>query len=142
MTFTVWKRVGGPCYIMPYQYKGIFAPTTDYIPAPNYGAIMILVEEDSTLIVYDDDSVKGKIECHFRDNKKWKYIPSPEKDENDEAYSKGRREHLYRLPYIEINILESYARTYLDDMMQLSSDKLESETEDEPDRWDRTSQDK
>lgn len=44
-TFTVWKNLGGTCYIMPYKYYGIFPPKKNFITTPNLGGITICIDK-------------------------------------------------------------------------------------------------
>lgn len=36
---TVWKRLGGSCYIMPYSYYGILSPKDNFIKYSNVGSM-------------------------------------------------------------------------------------------------------
>lgn len=36
---TVWKNIGGSCYIMPYRYYGLFHPSDGYIKTSNLSYI-------------------------------------------------------------------------------------------------------
>lgn len=53
---TVWKRVGGTCYIIPGKYYGILRPSQDYIKTTNDNAITILFActQDVDFIISND----------------------------------------------------------------------------------------
>ena len=76
VTFTVWKRYGGYCYIMPYRYLGVTKPKSDYIIASNIGAICVYIDKDSTLIIYDDAYRERGIKCNTASSK-WNYVEEP-----------------------------------------------------------------
>lgn len=134
-TFTVWNRLDGMCYIMPYRYKGVFSPKENYISVSNHSAVMILMEDDSTYIVYNVPSRGGKIECRFKDNK-CRYIPPPEDFNDQDVYWKVWDEYENRLPYIWIDVLESDVSTYRDRTRQNVSSQQETNLEKQPERWD------
>jgi len=46
---TIWKTIGGKCYIMPYRYLGLLYPPNDYIETRNDNVLAIAVEHAPTL---------------------------------------------------------------------------------------------
>ncbi len=52
---TVWKRLGGDCYIIPYKYFGVFVPS-EYIKTKNSNAITIIYDKQSEYdyVVFND----------------------------------------------------------------------------------------
>lgn len=73
MTFTVWRKYGGYCYITPYRYWGLSAPENDYIKARNVGAVHIFINnKDSSLLIFNyliNDCYSNDIECVFQNFK-------------------------------------------------------------------------
>lgn len=69
VTFTVWKKWGGYCYITPYRYWGLSAPENDYIKARNVGKVHIFINNrDSSLLIFNyssHDVYSNDIECVF-----------------------------------------------------------------------------
>lgn len=111
VTFTVWKRLGGKCYITPYKYWGLTAPKKDYIIAPNLGSIAIFIDKDSTLIIFDEDLLKNTIECHFI-NYKYRYIPYSQELDSIKSQAKRQREYEKTMPHIYINLEETYVSSH------------------------------
>lgn len=102
---TVWKRVGGDCYIMPYRYYGLTLPEDNFIKTYNKSnfEFFFLNNSPQILIIRTDDSY----EYHNR-NSNFKLIKYEDKwsnrifKNNFENYQKG-------VNRIFINIKESYA---------------------------------
>lgn len=108
MTFTVWKKSNGKCYITPYRYWGLKLPSKNYIIVPNLGSITFCIKEDSLIIFNEGCSEcsaneNENFECHLT-NYKYSYIES----EDYEYIRKMRRKYLENFPYISIAIDELY----------------------------------
>lgn len=70
MTFTVWKKWGGYCYVTPYQYWGITTPKDNYIRMSNVGNAVIYLQKDTLLIFHHPTDVgvrNNDISCHLSD---------------------------------------------------------------------------
>lgn len=44
---TIWKTYGGTCYIIPYRYFGIIAPSHDFIKTSNINTVTIIDDPTS-----------------------------------------------------------------------------------------------
>lgn len=111
INFTVWKRLGGDCIIMPYKYYGLTVPKSDYIIASNRGAISIFVNNDLSLIFYNE-AYDQKEQINFNlPNYKYNYIEYPRKEGIDSirSYAKKQSELREYLPNIYIDIKEMYS---------------------------------
>ena len=107
ITFTVWKRFGGYCYITPYKYYGVTKPKNDYIIASNSGGIYVYIAKDSTLIIYDNAYAIRGIECNFS-SFKWHHLKNPSPYDRNFAF---KRDSLYgNLPTLDVDIRNSCAR--------------------------------
>lgn len=73
--FTVWKRWGGTCYLMPYKYKGLSLPETDYMTLSNVGDATIFIKPDSSLVIFAD-----KAAIPFFENYEYEFFNWGEKD--------------------------------------------------------------
>jgi len=112
LTFTVWKRTDGYCYITPYAYWGFSSPKDDYIRASNIGQIDIYIDNDSTLLVFNSYhhlEYKNEIECYLRKYKYRHFEASP--SYNDKSWELKRIKYRNNLPFIEINIREMNVST-------------------------------
>jgi len=50
---TVWKRIGGYCYIIPGKYYGIFEPKDNYVKTDNLvESLTIIFTNDNRLVIY------------------------------------------------------------------------------------------
>ncbi len=52
---TVWKRIGGTCYVMPYKYYGLFRPRDCYIITTNSSDIGFIWKNKKEIIVHVDE---------------------------------------------------------------------------------------
>lgn len=59
---TVWKRLGGKCYIVPSKYYGVFKPSKNYIKATNTQYLTLYFSNDipNKMIVRNQGSSTGK----------------------------------------------------------------------------------
>jgi len=54
---TVWKRIGGICFIIPGKYYGIFKPSGTYIQTSNDNSLIVLyfiTKFPKTIIIWGD----------------------------------------------------------------------------------------
>jgi hypothetical protein len=110
-TFTVWKRLGGTCYITPYEYKCLLPPQQDYIKTTNWNDLAICIEKDSSFIIFDDGNHRkgAYVKCNFT-NYKYKVFKDENKTIEDvKLYGKYREEYLTKFPYIELIIFDIFA---------------------------------
>lgn len=107
MTFTVWKKWGGYCYVTPYRYWGLFTPRGDYIKMPNVGNINIYIDNDSTLLIFNEstnDGICNDVECHFYTYKfKHFYLDSLSSLEETRLFEMKRVGYRQTLPFIDIS---------------------------------------
>jgi len=107
---TVWKRIGGDCYIMPYKYYLLSKPFDNYIRTSNTGLISVVWEDDR--IVYVDGSDEFEI---INQNSRAICILSYEenKSRNDSVFTDiidGYRQYKEDVIYFSIDIEENWAR--------------------------------
>lgn len=107
MTFTVWKKWGGYCYVTPYRYWGLFTPKRDYIKMSNVGNINIYLDKDSTLLIFNEstnDGICNDVECHLHTYKfKHFYLDSLSSMEETRLFEMKRVEYRQTLPFIDIS---------------------------------------
>ncbi len=100
---TVWKRIGGKCYVIPYKYYGIIKPISCAIESVNTGGVT-LIWYNGRLIVDTDSKMKiiNKGDCLLED-----YMNKKHKNDsiflwNDDGVFKLKSD----LKYISISILD------------------------------------
>lgn len=107
MTFTVWKKLGGYCYVLPYRYWGLFSPVKDYIKMSNVGNINIYLDKDSTLLIFNEptnDGICNDVECHFQTYKfKHFCLDSLSSMEETRLFEMKRIGYRQTLPFIDIS---------------------------------------
>lgn len=107
MIFTVWKKVGGYCYVIPYRYWGLFSPAKDYIKMSNVGNVGIYIDKDSTLLIlneFTNDGIYNGVECHFQTYKfKHIYLDSLSSMEEVRLFEMKRAGYRQTLPFIDIS---------------------------------------
>lgn len=105
--FTVWKKVGGDCYIIPGRYYSFKSPKKDYIRISNTGGLLISLKNDSTLLIFnnryiDNDSVYINLQ-----NYKFEYYsPNPSSLDEIKTWREKRRSNMKNLPFLEIDVRE------------------------------------
>jgi len=115
VTFTIFKTRNG-AYVIPYRYYGFSAPKEDYIRTSNTGSLVIFVDDNSMLLIFNDKgySKDGNwIEICFR-NYKYQYFPpivSLEWENNRLLGEKSLEQH-----FEEIDLLEKKRKTYADNL--------------------------
>ena len=116
ITFTLYIKFGGKCYIMPYEYTGIFAPNQDYIEINKTDNILICIEKDSYFVIFEEQSQTGEpnITYHFN-NYKCKIFKEKDYQSNTDyrrnlelldEYPKIRGYYVGKYPFIEMSLKE------------------------------------
>ena len=106
ITFTIWKQFGGDCYITPYRYWWFSTPKKDYIKTSNVGGVLIHINEDSTLIIFNNCYINDDVKCHFTNYKNQCNSPDPSNYEEIKAWNEKRNSYRDSLPFIEIDVRE------------------------------------
>lgn len=92
---TIWKRLGGETFIMPYKYCGFTLPEKNFIVIDNWGRLEIIFRNDSTLLIFNsriDKKIKGI------------YLP-------DYKYKFFNHSNINQIPIVELlDSLSSYNR--------------------------------
>lgn len=109
---TVWKRVGGECFIMPYKYCGLTLPEKNFIVVHNLGGLDIFFSNDSTLLIHKGGGIQ-KIKGIYLPDYKYEYfagldfskIPMSEVADTLKSYDR-EKEKLKRFPWISISVRE------------------------------------
>lgn len=101
---TIWKRIGGRCYVIPYKYYGIIKPSSCAIETVNTGGIT-LIWYNRKVIINTDSKMKiiNKGDCILED-----YMDK--KDENDSIFlwnDDGTNKLKSDLKYLSIYILDN-----------------------------------
>lgn len=113
---TVWKRLGGKCYIIPCKYYGVFKPSENYIKAANTQYLTLYFSDDipNEMIVRDQGNPTGEKE-------KYEIVNNLPEILEITDYSDDYKIILYELDalrfkdvkasteYIDLNVYENYA---------------------------------
>ena len=104
---TVWKRIGGKCYIIPQNYHSYWAPEKDYLLTTNDNSLIVVWDKNSKydIIVMDNYGMPVKL---VTKNLKIKYFKFDERKEFEESYYPAGK-MLQPLEYLYINIKEDCA---------------------------------
>lgn len=107
---TVWKRIGGTCYVIPTKYYGIIKSSDNFIKTTNTSDLDVIWESPNYIIV----AVDNKTEIINKNLKEFSIVNyNFAKSYNDSLYTFFDGEYLrYKndVDYISIDIKESYAR--------------------------------
>lgn len=109
---TVWKRLGGDCYIISGKYSGLFRPSNDYLKTSNtqYLTLYYYDRLPENIIVRDQGTsggfegkyeLRGNIFVEYTDKYKESLYPE------DAVYRKDIKEGVV---FIDLNIKENYAK--------------------------------
>ena len=101
---------------MPYEYTGIFAPKQDYIEINKSDDILICIENDSSYVIFEEQSQTGEpnITYHFA-NYKCKIFKEKDYQSNTDyqrnlelldEYPKIRGYYVGKYPFIEMSLKE------------------------------------
>ena len=110
ISFTVWKRVGGYCYVIPGRYYSLKKPKKDYIRVSNVGSLLICLKNDSSLVLFNNRYIDNdSVYINFKNYKFEYYSPNSRSidviTKCDEMRSVNRR----NLPFLEVDIREMSA---------------------------------
>ena len=107
MTFTVWKKWGGYCYVTPYRYWGLFTPERNYIKMSNVGNVNVYLDKNSTLLIFNEstnDGATNDVECHLQTYKfKHFSLNSLSSMEETRLFEVKKRGYRQTLPFIDIS---------------------------------------
>lgn len=100
---TVWKRIGGKCYVIPYKYYGVIKPSSCAIETVNTASVTLIWYNDR-LIVNTDSEMKiiNDGDCILED-----YMNN--EDENDSRFlwnDNGINKLKSDLKYLSVYILD------------------------------------
>ena len=108
--FTVWKKVGGYCYIIPGRYYSFKNPKKDYIRVSNTGCLFICLKKDSTLIVFNNRYIDSdSVYINLKNYKFEYYSPNPRSLDEIEKWEEMRRSNRANLPFLEVDVREMSA---------------------------------
>jgi len=106
---TVWKRIGGTCYIIPRKYYGITEPSDNFIRTTNVSDLDLIWKKPEQMLV-----VGKEVKIFNRDKDAIIMVNYNEmRQHNDSLYlSFDGSYHRYKkeVDYIYINIKEGYAK--------------------------------
>lgn len=110
---TVWKRIGGKCYVLPYKYYSFFKPDDNFITIPtNDYPTDLIFENDVNYIKIVVDRFKEDFE--IVNNSRDKYIIINYNDFEDEfdsiyTFKEGHyRKYKEEVIFLSINLKEGY----------------------------------
>lgn len=100
---TVWKRIGGKCYVVPYKYYGVIKPSSCAIETVNTGGVTLIWYNGRLIVNTDSEKkiIKGG-DCILED-----YMNN--EDENDSIFlwnDNGTNKLKSDLKYLSIYILD------------------------------------
>lgn len=105
--FTVWKKVGGYCYITPDRYYSFKNPTKNYIRASNVGSLLICLKNDSTLVIFNNRYIDNdSVYINLKNYRFEYYSPNPRSLDDIKVWDKRRESCMKKFPYLEIDIRE------------------------------------
>jgi surface polysaccharide O-acyltransferase-like enzyme len=113
ITFTIWKTKNG-CYITPYRYLGLTLPQNDYIKTGNLGEVLIAIDKDTTLLIFNDCYTDGiSVECVLSKYRYQYFSPSLSGRTLKEVnlfHTRRKTCFELNLPVISMDIKEMYVR--------------------------------
>lgn len=118
-SLTVWKRIGGKCYVFPYNYSGMFIPNDNYVITDSKLESMDIIFDSisSTILVsgrnFDIVTNKSGI------NKITSY--NDDKNRNDKLFTyKDGNYYKYKsdVEFITLYIKENYAKNKVGDVIK------------------------
>lgn len=105
---TVWKRIGGTCYIAPYKYYGIFKPRDCYVITTNSSNIDVIWKNEKEIIVQIDENSS----IVSNSNEKIKILDYEANNEIYDSIFTYKEGHYLKykknVQFISISILENY----------------------------------
>jgi hypothetical protein len=104
---TIWKRLGGNCYIVPREYHGIFVPKYDYMVTTNDNGLIVVWDKTSKYDIIVMNNYGMPIQFVVK-SIKVRYFNFNERKKFNENYSPSGQIN-YPLEYLLIDIKENYA---------------------------------
>ncbi len=106
---TVWKRIGGICYVIPGKYFSLFKPNNSHVRTSNGGGFTVIWENSEDLII--SSHVPVEIISRPSDKVRIKLYSSNEVlfDSLYTSYDGKYRRFKEGVEYINVDILENYA---------------------------------
>jgi hypothetical protein len=106
---TVWKRLGGKCYIIPEKYYGRKSPTGAYLKTSNTDVLHVIWQEDNSILVtsseeliYTQSTSEMKIKLYEKNKAVYDSLFTWQNG-NYRKYKKG-------VSYLSIDVEENYVR--------------------------------
>lgn len=110
ISFTVWKRVGGYCYVMPGRYYSLKKPKKDYIRVSNVGSLLICLKNDSSLVLFNNRYIDNdSVYINFKNYKFEYYSPNSRSIDEIKKWDEMREVNRRNLPFLEVDIREMSA---------------------------------
>lgn len=110
ISFTVWKRVGGYCYVMPGRYYSLKKPKKDYIRVSNVGSLLICLKNDSSLVLFNNRYIDNdSVYINFKNYKFEYYSPNFRSIDEIKKWDEMRELNRRNLPFLEVDIREMSA---------------------------------
>ena len=101
ISFTVWKRVGGYCYVKPKK---------DYIRVSNVGSLLICLKNDSSLVLFNNRYIDNdSVYINFKNYKFEYYSPNSRSIDEIKKWDEMRSVNRRNLPFLEVDIREMSA---------------------------------
>ena len=92
VSFTVWKRVGGYCYVIPGRYYSLKKPKKDYIRVSNVGSLLICLKNDSSLVLFNNRYIDNdSVYINFKNYKFEYYSPNSRSIDEIKKWDEMRR---------------------------------------------------
>ena len=110
VSFTVWKRVGGYCYVIPGRYYSLKKPKKDYIRVSNVGSLLICLKNDSSLVLFNNRYIDNdSVYINFKNYKFEYYSPNSRSIDEIKKWDEMRSVNRRNLPFLEVDIREMSA---------------------------------
>lgn len=110
ISFTVWKRVGGYCYVIPGRYYSLKKPKKDYIRVSNVGSLLICLKNDSSLVLFNNRYIDNdSVYINFKNYKFEYYSPNSRSIDEIKKWDEMRSVNRRNLPFLEVDIREMSA---------------------------------
>lgn len=102
---TVWKRIGGVCYVIPGKYYGITKPSDNFIETTNTNALILISDPNSEFDVIVFNNYGEKVNVAVSKLKIEYYAYSQRKQFIESYYSNGKIND--GVNYLSIDIKEN-----------------------------------
>lgn len=106
-SFTVWKKNGGDCYIIPGRYYSLKNPKKDYIRVSNTGGLLIGLKNDSTLVIFNNRYIDNdSVYINLKNYKFEYYSPNPHSLNDIKTWKEKKQKSMKDCSFLEIDIRE------------------------------------